>query len=178
MYIYSVLLLAFLCLKEDKENLIFSILYVNYAFWSAKRLLEKKNIRAAQTWKYSVLDTAYVILGGYEQINKLLWNDIWGELSICSNTGQSCASCPVRANIWHTAKFTYWLRLVATCLLAWAFVIIACSLTTFHGESASCFVHSLVLLPDRREMSILAVVIRPWLFISPRWDQVWELLLC
>ena len=40
--------------------------------------MQEKNVWAAQTCKYAVLvfDTAYVILGGYEQMNKLLWNNI------------------------------------------------------------------------------------------------------
>lgn len=48
-----------------------------------------------------VLNTAYVILGGYEQMNKLLRNSIKGELSIWSKERQNCASCYARAHMWH-----------------------------------------------------------------------------
>lgn len=140
-----------------------------------------KIIWAFPTWKRAVLvlNAAHVILGGYEQMNKLLWNNINGELAIWSKERQNCASCYARAHVWHTTKFTYQLRLVTTCLLTWTFVSMVCLVTTFQGESAFCFVPSSVLgLDSLREASVLVAVTRPLLSYFPKWDGVWEMLLC
>lgn len=98
-----------------------------------------------------VLNTACVILGGYEQMNRLLRNNIKSELSIWSKERQNCAPQYARTHIQHTTKFTYQLRLVAVCLLTWTFVIMVCLLTTFQEETAFCFVPSSILLLDSWE---------------------------
>lgn len=51
-----------------------------------------------------VLNTACVIPGGYEQMNRLLRNNIKGELSIWSKERQTCASWYARACVWHTPQ--------------------------------------------------------------------------
>lgn len=149
---------------------------MNFAFWSVEAdRWRKKNTWAAQTWKYGVLvfHAAFVTIGVYEQMNKLRWNNIQGKLSIWSNEGQNCVSHHVWAKIWHTAKFTYQLRLVVTCLSAWTFVTVSCWLTALYGESTSqC---SLIAELERNVHSVCCYQALAIYF--PRSDRVWELLL-
>lgn len=69
--------------------------------------------------------SACVSLGGSEQMNEFLRSNIQGEPSIWGNERQQCAYCSVPCVCPYVTKFTYWLRLVATCLSAYTFDIIA-----------------------------------------------------
>lgn len=146
MWIFGILLVAFLCLNENLEENLMVCVIKNFERQSSWRGKIHEGFRLHCV--VLVLNTAYVILGVYEQINKLLRNNIKGELSIWSKERQSCASCYARAHIWHTTKFTYQLRLVAACLLTWTFVVMVYLFTTFQGQSAFYFVLSSILLLD------------------------------
>lgn len=64
-------------------------------------------------------------------MKELLRSNIQGEPSIWGNERQQCAYCSAPCVCPYVTKFTYQLRLVATCLSAYSFDIIA-SLFAYH----------------------------------------------